>query len=115
MKVKIKHKSKLKICDELWSKVIKQRADGKCERCGKNKYVQAHHIIPRTCYSLRHDKMNGIALCRACHLYWAHKDALDFANWIKHFRDLGYLESRRHSQTKNDYESIRIYLEGELK
>ena len=112
MKLKIKHKSKLKICDDLWSQLIKK--NGVCERCGKDKYVQAHHIIPRTCYPLRHDIINGVALCRACHLYWAHKDALEFANWIKHFRDLDYLESRRHSQTKNDYEMTRIYLESVL-
>lgn len=105
---------KVKICDDLWSKLIKKRAGNQCEKCGKTKYVQAHHIIPRTCYSLRHDKENGVALCRKCHLYWAHKDAIGFYQWIKDIRNLDYLEARRHSQTKNDYKLIEMYLMQKL-
>ena len=115
-KTQVKHKSKLKICDELWAKVVKQRANGRCEYCGKEGVLAAHHIIPRTCYPVRHDVLNGVALCHPYHhLYWAHKDAVAFVEWVKTVRDLDYLELRRHSQSKNDYESIRIYLEGELK
>ena len=100
-----------KECDDLWSAAVKKRAGYKCERCGKTKYLQAHHIIPRTNYALRYDLENGVALCRACHLYWAHKDVIAFTMWIRDKRDLEYLDSRRHAQTKNDYKLIKLYLE----
>ena len=111
-----KHKSKLKICDDLWKLVIRKRANNHCEYCNvyRPKNLHTHHIIPRTCYPLRHDIENGIALCLRHHLYYAHKDMIGFYNFIKDKRDLDYLESRRHSQTKNDYEMIRIYLESVL-
>ena len=105
-------KSLLKQCDDLWSKKIKEKAGGRCEKCGSDKYVGSHHIIPRTNYALRHDLENGVALCRRCHLYWAHKDAVGFTEWIKTKRNLSYLESRRYNQTKQDYELIKLYLEG---
>ena len=107
-------KSPLKICDDLWSGLVKKRAMNKCERCGKTWYLQSHHIIPRTCYSLRHDPENGVALCRACHLYWAHKDALAFGEWVREIRDVPYLMARKHSQTKNDYKLIELYLISKL-
>ena len=101
-----------KQCDELWSEKIKERADNKCEKCGNRRYVQAHHIIPRTNYALRYDLENGVALCRACHLYWAHKDTVDFYDWVTSRRDIEYLKQSRHRQSKNDYQAIKIYLEG---
>jgi 5-methylcytosine-specific restriction endonuclease McrA len=114
MKIKAKIKSKVKICDSLWSDLVKKNANYKCEKCGVTYYLASHHIIPRTCYSLRHDPENGVCLCRRDHLYWAHKDALAFHGWIKGIRDLEYLESRRHSQSKNDYKLIEIYLKQQL-
>lgn len=112
----MKKKSRVKVCDDLWKKVIKKRADFKCERCGSKEYIQAHHIIPRTDYSLRYDLMNGIALCRGCHLYWAHKDALGFVNWLKEnaIRNYEYLENERGGIVKNDYQFIEDYLTKEL-
>lgn len=52
-----------------WSKKIKRRAHGKCEKCGeKSEILQAHHIHSWAEYpSLRFDSNNGIALCRECH------------------------------------------------
>ena len=113
-KLKIKQKSKIKICDDLWKKAIVKRANGKCEVCGEMRYVQAHHIVPRTCYTLRHDMENGVALCRKHHIYWAHKDCIAFYNWAKDLVDMDYLESRRHLQAKNDYDLIKLHLEGQL-
>jgi len=103
-----------KICDELWKQTVKKHAGFKCEKCGKTEYLQAHHIIPRTNYALRFDLENGVALCRKCHIYWAHKDAIGFMEWIKDKRNIAYLESRRYGQTKNDYKLIEIYLKGIL-
>ena len=110
-----KGKSLLKQCDNLWSNMIKQRAEGKCEICGSDNYLSAHHIVPRTNYALRHDLENGVALCRRHHLYWAHKDVLDFSAWFTvtfGMKRLAYLETARHRQSKNDYMAIKLYLEG---
>ena len=108
-----KPKSLLKQCDTLWSTKVKERAGGKCEKCGEPKYVQAHHIVPRTNYALRHDLENGVALCRRHHLYWAHKDMLEFGIWIREIRNVEYLMvSRQERQSKNDYNAIKLYLEG---
>ena len=105
-------KSIRKQCDDLWCRKVKERASGKCEYCGNTKYIQCHHIIPRTNYAVRHDIENGVALCRKHHLYWAHKDTIAFYNWAKTIRDFKYLEIARHRQSKNDYQVIKLYLEG---
>lgn len=101
-----------KDCDKLWKQVITKQ--GKCEKCGATTYVQAHHIIPRTCWPLRYDLENGVALCRKHHLYWAHKNVLDFFRWIEDKRDLKYLEDNRHRTAKNDYTAIYLYLKTQL-
>jgi len=106
-------KSPMKRCDDLWARIVKDRAGNVCERCGSVKRVSAHHIIPRTCFTLRHDLENGVALCYYHHIGGrnaAHKDALGFSQWISERRDVNYLNGRRHSQTKQDYKLIEIYL-----
>jgi hypothetical protein len=105
-----------KICDELWRQAVLKRAGYKCEKegCTAAKGIQAHHVFPRTIYALRHDLKNGIALCIFHHLYWAHKNAVEFTEWIKTKRDIPYLESRKHNRSRNDYEAIRIDLKKSL-
>lgn len=100
----------IKTCDKLWTKKILERAGGKCEKCGKDKYIQAHHIIPRTCWPLRYDLENGVALCVRHHIYWSHKDSLAFNDWIKDIRNLDYLKTNRHRTAKNDYKLIEMFL-----
>ena len=114
-----------KECLDLWKKAIKLR-DKICQRPNcphcfnqpDTKYLQAHHIIPRTCYSLRHDIKNGILLCRASHGFWAENtDPLTQKEVIKFydkFVDMQYLESKRYQQTKLEYEAIKIYLKKEI-
>lgn len=107
----------IKKCDKLWSQLVILSAGGKCEKFGSNKHIQAHHIVPRTNWNLRFDERNGIALCRKCHLYWAHKDSIEFYNWLANYRnsDLTYLEFRRYCYMKNDYRAIEAYLKNEIK
>ena len=110
----MKPKSKIKICDELWSELVKVRAGRKCEICGTIHYLQSHHIVPRTCFTLRHDVKNGVCLCLKHHLYFAHKDVLAFSKWVREHKDIEYLESRRNSKSKNDYSLIELYLRNKL-
>jgi len=54
--------------DEVWALSVKLRAGFKCEMCGwEGDKIDAHHIIPRTFSDIRHNVMNGIALCSRCH------------------------------------------------
>lgn len=75
--------------DKLWSCAVRSR--GCCEYCGKKPpevILHAHHIYSRRHFSTRWDTNNGVCLCTGCHLYKAHKDIQEFADWVrKHFGD----------------------------
>lgn len=104
-----------KDCDELWAKAVKARAGYKCEQSGGTNELQAHHIIPRTCWALRYDLENGVCLTKYYHLFWAHHDGVSFAKWIATKRDLNYLESKRNNRSKLDYMAIALYLQSKIK
>lgn len=61
-----------------WAKKVKARANYKCELCGSNKNLNAHHIINWE-YSIsgRYDLDNGQCLCEKCHRY-VHSDKYIF-------------------------------------
>lgn len=67
--------------DKLFSEKIRAR-DGRCLRCGRKKYLHAHHIISRSHRSLRWDLQNGICLCFSCHNWW-HYNPIEAAEWVK--------------------------------
>jgi len=70
-----------KECDELWSKIV--RSTGECQRCGKKTALQAAHIISRKHKLFRWDLRNGLCLCVRCHLYWQHREPVEFTEWLK--------------------------------
>ena len=53
----------------LWAKEVKRFSGNKCEYCGKQEKIEAHHIVPK-CVNpeLEFDLTNGIALCHECHV-----------------------------------------------
>ena len=53
---------------KIWAKKIKKRANYKCEMCGSDSNLHAHHIIEWQ-YSIkgRLDLDNGQCLCEECH------------------------------------------------
>ena len=70
--------------DKYWSEVVRSR--GYCEYCLKQPpevVLHAHHIYSRRHYQTRWDIENGICLCTGCHLFTAHKDIQEFADWVK--------------------------------
>lgn len=79
-KTKTRIKKKL---DKIVSDIVRSR--GSCVRCGNNDYkkLQCAHIMPRTALSTRWDFMNLVCLCVSCHLFWAHKNPVEFTEWIK--------------------------------
>ena len=64
---KKKLKKKLKKKDKEWSIRIKKTFKNTCAFCLADKYIQAHHIIPRVIKEFRHSHLNGIALCPKHH------------------------------------------------
>lgn len=112
-----KRKTDLKICDDLWSKLIKIRAWFRCEHCWKTSYLNSHHLFTRNNYNTRFDLDNGICLCSWCHTmsrkFSAHQTPLEFAErviskrWQERYDNL----KAKSKQTRDkDYDAIEKYL-----
>lgn len=73
--------------DEQWSQAIKERDGFKCFYCGKDKYLNSHHIFSRSNYKVRWDMDNGVTLCSGCHTmsskFSAHKTPIEFIEFMK--------------------------------
>lgn len=92
----------IKKCDKVFSEIV--RSVGVCERCGTTKNLQCAHIVSRVNHSIRFDLENGIALCYSCHLMWAHKNPLEFAEWL--YERYGEDIHQRLKDKANKIESI---------
>ena len=66
----------MKRADALWSKIVRDRAGNKCELCGGQTMLQAHHMITKGCCGfLRYSLENGMCLCQGCHYTFHNKDS----------------------------------------
>jgi hypothetical protein len=74
-------KDLIKKLDIAWAKRIKE-VSPHCGVCGKDSYLNAHHIFSRRYMSTRWDLKNGITLCRGCHLYFAHQKYEEFRDIV---------------------------------
>ena len=68
--------------DKKWSKKVKEIAKGKCEYCSSTHYLNSHHIFSRKFLNTRFDINNGVCLCAAHHLPFAHHKSLEFSIWV---------------------------------
>lgn len=66
--------------DKLVSEIVRSR--GRCQRCGKGN-VQCCHIFGRTYLNTRWSLDNLLALCPDCHINFAHKQPILFAEFVK--------------------------------
>lgn len=62
-------KETIKLCEALWSELIKAEAGYRCEFTCRNKILHSHHIVRKGAYGLRakFDPENGICICFECH------------------------------------------------
>jgi len=109
VRTKFKSRKFIKILDREYSVLV--RSKGFCEKCGKEEGLQCCHIIPRTNMTLRWDIFNAISMCMRCHLFWQHKNPLEFTEWFEKKYPARYLylmENRNKiiKRTKEDYEEI---------
>jgi 5-methylcytosine-specific restriction endonuclease McrA len=77
-------KSLKKKADGLWSRIVKEKYNGRCAFCGETFAIAAHHIRSRRFSSTRWNTENGIALCRGCHL----TADVDYEKFRRQFVDL---------------------------
>src|ERR1019366_237766 len=71
-------------CDQLVRKLIMARDGHRCIRCGISSGLQAAHLLSKGHYErIRFELLNVITLCVGCHIYGAHRDPLDFTEWLE--------------------------------
>ena len=77
--------------DRVWKAWVVGGAGGRCERCGRGRtgwrVIDAHHVWGKQANpGLRHESLNGVALCRTpdgggCHRR-AHDNPKEFREWM---------------------------------
>lgn len=111
---KFNAKKAKKQLDVLWSRWIRER-DRICRKCKKADSSQAAHIFGRGNLSTRWDIQNGLGMCYYCHIFWAHREPVEFTLWVQGEIGRGMFEDLRrksrkiydHSNLKTDYERIK--------
>ena len=106
--------------DILWSLIVKKRAGGVCEVCGKLTNLNSHHIVGRRVSVLRWDVRNGCCLCVSCHRFSntsAHNNGTLFDEWMINNRpkDRKYVLEHHEDLFDKDFIRIENYLKDELK
>lgn len=89
-----------------WSKAVKDRDGWVCQKdgCGRTTNLNSHHAYGKGAHpSVRYDVDNGVTLCAGHHLFWAHKEGLEFSEWFR--KRLG----------KKRYEALRRRANGTTK
>ena len=87
---------------KLHSKLVRARADNRCERCGRTrgdinpdtgkevKQIHCAHIISRNVPATRTAENNAFCLCASCHWYFG-KWPVEFAKFVfEHIGEGGY-------------------------
>ena len=112
-----KRKSEFKVCDDLWSKLVKIKAWFRCEKCWKTSYLNSHHIFSRNNWNTRYDLDNWICLCVWCHTmsphFSAHKTPMEFAERIIKERGRDWydkLKLKANQVRDKDYKKVKDYL-----
>lgn len=105
--------------DILWSKLVKKRANNKCEKCNGTKKLHSHHILTRKAFpSLRYDLRNGVCLCENCHTVSnesAHKNISAFKIWIDLLRGNNYyieLKQLGNKPQKSDKKELLTFYQN---
>jgi len=121
---KSEQQKKVEELDRLWSLVVRTRDNFQCQGKGcpaNGNRMHGAHIWSRGNRSTRWDEDNGITFCFYHHITWAHRQPLEFAEWIKELiGDKMYEELRKKSNeilkvTPQVLEEIKEKLEERLK
>jgi len=91
-------KKMVKKLDVLFSKFIRNR-DGKCLKCFRTDTLQCAHLAGRGNLAGRWNKNNAITLCYTHHIFWAHKEPIEFSEWLKENYPIYYEEAKKVKRT----------------
>lgn len=73
-----------KMLDRIWFETIYLRDKGTCQKCGRKDTLAAHHIFGKKAYPAgRWNLDNGLLLCYADHIYWAHSKPYEVELFMK--------------------------------
>ena len=97
----------INLADKAFSIRIRTR-DGRCLRCGKRENLQCAHIFSRSARRVRWDELNAITLCGGCHLFWAHKNPIEFTEFVQK------LLGRKYATLKKRYYTLHQFTKPEL-
>lgn len=101
-------------CDRMCAVIVKARAGGRCERCGKTAALDWAHIFVRAKHNSRWDPENALALCRPCHIYTGDHPAT-FMAWLADWKGRDWLEAlerKSNQQWNRSYPEVLAYLKG---
>ena len=105
MKKKIKESQVDKVIS-IW---VRNR-DGHCLKCGTKDNLQAAHIFSRTARSVRFDPLNILTLCWRCHLSWAHRNPIEFTEFVQK-----HLGKKNYAELKKRYYKLKSWTQAEYK
>ena len=107
--------------DDAWSKLVKLKANKKCEYCHTTtKQLHSHHIYSRSKKSTRWSVLNGICLCAGHHVlssvFSAHKTPIEFTEWYNIYKGKNYVDILRlkANQTSKIFDFEKNILLDEL-
>ena len=112
--------SQIKRLDELFSEIIRLRANGFCEHCGlwcKDEGINPSHYFVRGHKSLRWDEDNVFGLKHECHMYLDNHKS-EFTSWVVNrlgTERFDQLILRNNSIQKLDYDTIKAQLQSRIK
>ena len=75
-----------------WRKEIIRRDGKRCKLCGSDYWLEAHHIIYKSQGGERTNPLNGIMLCKQCHMA-IHARTIKFKKSDLHYTQVEYFES----------------------
>lgn len=77
-----------------WSHSVRERDGKKCVVCGREDFLNAHHILPKENYKeFMYEIVNGVTLCPSHHKfnkYSAHKNQIWFSKFLQDNRKHQY-------------------------
>ncbi len=89
-----------------WSLAVRERDGKKCVVCGREDYLNAHHILPKENYKeFMYELINGVTLCPTHHKfgkYSAHKNQMWFAVFLQKNRKTQYTWATKNIGSEND-------------
>ena len=74
-----------------WRQQIIRRDGKRCKLCGSTYWLEAHHIIYKSRGGERTNPLNGIMLCKTCHMD-VHAGKIKFSQFDLHYSQVQYLK-----------------------